>query len=274
MKDRIVDGALQEFKGNNTIDNNLGLRILDIVEKFKIDDIGDFFHFRIPFEENGIAGFVGYKFEKYVIMTNSNKTLGYERFTLAHELYHLLRRTEVNNDTIVVENDDRENSDEYADMFASMLLMPELKFKKDFESYLVEYKIKNPNANVIISLQQDYGLEYKAITKRLVELDIIEEKIKLELDKITLEDSRLKSLTTKLGYTNEVNEKSNVVKLSKKFLIALSENNKNGELSYERLELILKGCYKTPEDFGYIKDEVLENEDNDFIKELNARLED
>lgn len=45
---------------------------------------------RTPFENLDLSGFIGYKRGTFVIVTNTNNKLGSERFTIAHEIYHLI----------------------------------------------------------------------------------------------------------------------------------------------------------------------------------------
>lgn len=104
-----------------------------------------------------------------VIAINSNMSYGRQRFTVAHELYHLFfdEREFVN---IVCEkdmNNEKVESEKEADIFASYLLAP----YDSLRSYLKEHDLldKNKiNIKQIIEIGQFYQLSHQATLYRLV----------------------------------------------------------------------------------------------------------
>lgn len=269
----IVHEKVKKLKSDYGIGDKCGRSLFSIAEKFKLKNGNHINLFRLPFKENNVAGFVGYKNNQYVIFTNTSKNLGYEIFTLAHEIYHLLENeAEVREQVAIKESEQYTNdSDAIADLFAAELLMPRSVITDDFNNFLQNSKLKIPNFKIIIQLQQEYYVEYKAVTKRLREIGLIDEKLEIELNSI-LSGDKLNITTQKMGYTLELNEPSNEVKLPMKYLIALEENYENGAITYDDLTVIFGYCNQTPQNFGYQSDESLSDSALQFMDELNKEL--
>lgn len=107
-----------------------------------------------------------------VILVNSSKTLGHQNFTVAHELYHCLYDENLNNRACKTETFTRvSGSEQVADLFATLLLMPEdtifnqlrLRKKLDVKLTLAD----------IINLEQFFGVSRKAMCWRLKDLKLI-----------------------------------------------------------------------------------------------------
>lgn len=107
-KARAIKARLQYGLGTTTN--------IDIFKKFKNEK--NYTIVFMPFEE-GIDGFSNRKKNHFIIIINSNNTIGRNNFTCAHELYHLL--FEYENDKYVSHAD----SEEMANVFASYFLIPE-----------------------------------------------------------------------------------------------------------------------------------------------------
>lgn len=99
-----------------------------------------------------------------IIAINSDLSLGRQRFTLAHELYHLLYDDNYNDDDVIVCNfDDRSDSEQEAEKFGSFLLMPYEGLKK----YMKLNNISEWNLDNLIFLQQYFQISHKAVIVRL-----------------------------------------------------------------------------------------------------------
>lgn len=264
----IIQEKIKILRQQVDLGNYYGRSIFDVIEKLPIEDNYTLL-FRLPFKNNGLAGFVGYKNECFSVFLNSNKTLGYEIFTAAHEIYHLLENKSIIKEKTVLEEDEKNRSSEMreiiADMFAAELLMPASDILSQFD--LLMSSIKNLDETVIINLQQQYYVEYKAVTKRLRELSIIDEKLEQKLNGILNKNNGLSKLTQKLGFSNMLNEPSKVVYLPKKLLKAVEENYRNGFTSYDDLVVLFSYCDAIPEKFGYEEEDLSEK-----AKALEARL--
>ena len=132
--------------------------------------------------------------EDYIICINSHMSKGRQRFTLAHELYHVL--FEDINGRVICGLDmscNKSDSEKEADQFASYLLMP-------YDS-LLQYNDNHCHWNLegIIKAQQYFQISHQAILFRLLNDGMI--------DSLTYE--KYKSImvsyeAAKLGYNTEL----------------------------------------------------------------------
>ena len=99
-----------------------------------------------------------------VIAVNSRMSLGRQRFSLAHELYHLYfdeaKESQVSRMAIGV----GDANEKCADQFASYLLMPPAALSESLDGI----KSDRPGVEDVIRLEQYYGLSHKAMLYRLV----------------------------------------------------------------------------------------------------------
>jgi len=107
-----------------------------------------------------------------VILVNSSKTLGHQNFTVVHELYHCLYDENLVSRVCKTETFARvSGSEQVADLFATLLLMPEdaifnqlrLRKKLDVKLTLAD----------IVNLEQFFGVSRKAMCWRLEDLKLI-----------------------------------------------------------------------------------------------------
>jgi hypothetical protein len=157
-------------------------------------------------------------------------------------------------------------------MFAAELLMPKEDIITEYTRLLKEDNRKNPDEKIIVELQQQYYVEYKAVTKRLAELDLIDNEVENSLNIILENDIELIKLTKRLGYSDELNKPSFKVQLPKNFLKAIEENYKNNNISFDDLTVIFGYCNLEPGYFGYEEDEELSEDAKSLMEELNAQL--
>ncbi|MHB1393700.1 MAG: ImmA/IrrE family metallo-endopeptidase [Clostridia bacterium] len=265
----MIYSNINKLRQQYNLGNYCGRSIFDIIEKIEIDGRNPLL-FRLPFKNNGFSGFVGYKSDRFSVFINSSKTLGYEIFTAAHEIYHLVENAAIIKENTVVEEAEtlkKETSEMAADIFAAELLMPETDISKEYERLMKINRLKKPNEALIISLQQEYSVEYKAITKRLTELHIIDDKNEKALNEIIVKGNELFKLTQKLGYSNQLNEPTKAVYLPRELLKAIEENYKNNYTTFDDLIVLFGYCNLSPEDLGYEEDEL-----TDGAKALMERI--
>ncbi len=100
-----------------------------------------------------------------VIVINSSMTLGRQRFSLAHELYHLFYDTEMT--SFVCSNfNNKAPNEQKADLFASYLLMP--------QTALSRLSISKPvKIGDIVRIEQFYHVSRMAVLYRLLNENII-----------------------------------------------------------------------------------------------------
>jgi len=260
------------FRDKYNLGNYCSYQLLGILNLLEQAEMINIKLIRTPFENLKLAGFIGYKYETFVIVTNTNLTYGYERFTVAHEIYHLLQnRVLIKENSIIEEMVDNDGDDEInevlANSFAAELLMPRLDLQKNL-NIMTGNKTKDIDNSIVIQLQQMYGVDYVAITKRLEEIGFIDDKKKAELEVILETKGGLEKLTQSLGYTNELNQPSKDTYLLPKDLEIIKENYENGHTSYDDLVRIFSYLGCEPEKFGYENKVAISKEADDFMKSL------
>ena len=141
-----------------------------------------------------ISGMYTKEKEDIVICINSTMSYGRQRFTLAHELYHVLY--EENRKRVICDmnmNSDKSESEREADQFASYLLMPYdalLQYESDKSKWSLEK---------IIDAEQFFQLSHQAMLYRLVFDNILSKEVinTYKVGSISLE-------AAKLGYGKEL----------------------------------------------------------------------
>lgn len=103
-----------------------------------------------------------------VIAVNSQMSLGRQRFSLAHELYHLYfdeaKESQVSRMAIGV----GDANEKCADQFASYLLMPPVSLSESLEAIRAKNRADLLGVEDVIRLEQYFGLSHKAMLYRLV----------------------------------------------------------------------------------------------------------
>ncbi|MFQ9247079.1 MAG: ImmA/IrrE family metallo-endopeptidase [Clostridium paraputrificum] len=267
---KIAYSRAVNFRDKYELGNYCGKQIIDILsliermENIKIKLI------RTPLNDMNISGFIGYKHGIFIVVSNTNQTLGSERFTIVHEIYHILEDRVYIKEGSVIEGsaieesyNDSEKSyrDIMANAFAAEFLMP----KKSLEKYTEGKEI---DTAIVVELQHKYGVDYEAICKRLREINIISVKEEEELEKILVQDGKLELITKQLGYSNDLNTPSKDTYLLQKDLRILKDNYDNGATSYDDLYRIFSYLGCRPEKFGYEEDLSISDEAVDFMNSL------
>lgn len=270
--EKLVQDKAKQLRQQYNLGNNCGRSIFDLIEKIETDGESPLL-FRLPFENNELSGFVGYKNNRFAVYTNTNRTLGYEVFTAAHEIYHLIENIALIKENVVIEENETANnemSEVAADIFAAELLMPEDDIIKEYKHLIKKSGTNVADETIIITLQQQYYVEYYAITKRLKKTEKIDFNNFHEqsLNRILNSENELYKLTKKLGYSNELNEPSRKkVYLPRTSLKIIEENYKNTDATLDDLAVLFSYCDLTPQDFGYEEEDLSEN-----AKALEAKL--
>jgi len=107
-----------------------------------------------------------------LILVNTNKTLGHQHFTIAHELYHVLHDEHLATVACRVETFEKaSNSEQVADAFAVHLLMPE-------DAVLHQLRLRKREGREltvadVVHLEQFFGVSRKTMCWRLEDLGLI-----------------------------------------------------------------------------------------------------
>lgn len=174
-----------------------------------------------------------------IIGVNSNSTYGRQRFTIAHELYHLFFHEDFKN--IVCFTDLEMNKDpqeKEADMFASYFLAP-----YEALSHFIKNKLGKErhelNIEDVVKIEQNFGVSRQAILWRLVNDRY------LSYEKANFMKSGIIASAKRLGYDDELYTPTPEDKQYATFgkYIKLAEELKNkdaiSQAKYE--ELLLNG---------------------------------
>lgn len=102
-----------------------------------------------------------------VIAINSAMTLGRQRFSLAHEFYHLFYdKTMIS--VCAKKIDSGKDIERSADMFASYFLMPDAALQEKAEKYVEKRDDKQLELNDVIRIEQYFGVSHQAAVFRLM----------------------------------------------------------------------------------------------------------
>lgn len=141
-----------------------------------------------------ISGMCTKEDKDIIICINSTTSYGRQRFTLAHELYHVLY--EKNLQRVICDmsmNGDKAESEKEADQFASYLLMP--------YDALLEYEHDKTKWNLekVIDAEQFFQVSHQAMLHRLVCDNLLSNEVADEYKSITVSTE-----AAKLGYGKEL----------------------------------------------------------------------
>lgn len=249
----------------NLPEESFRLQIKDLAEEVRIkfarkglSDIFDIlseaaFLIRKPLDIEELSGFTTYFEGQFIVYLNSNFTLGHERYTGAHELYHLIYNADILKKEKILLNDEKhKEEDAKADVFASEFLMPEDYVKEVF------YKIVNVDKNSIlprhiIRMHNYFKVSYKAMLKRLIQLNLCSiDKYEELVDICSLENTeQLQSLTRREGYSIDLITPSKETYVPKEYIEFIKTNYERGNISYKNMKNSLEFIGLAPEQFGY-----------------------
>lgn len=140
-----------------------------------IDDLEDVDLLIFPIEDDELCGFLcEYKGQIFIYI---NSFLSYEKqiFAAGHELYHYLEKH--NRELLhlkTLEEDNVDNIDNKANLFAALLLVPEESLMKEL-SLLNVKSGKDIDVLKVIKLMDTFAVPFKTIILRLYEIDILSE---------------------------------------------------------------------------------------------------
>jgi Zn-dependent peptidase ImmA (M78 family) len=168
-----------------------------------------------------------------IIFINSRHPLGRQRFTLAHEIYHLKYDQDFVNCDIDHGNDEVEAQ---ADQFASYLLMS----NGALFNYEMDNDIKEWNLDKIIQAEQYFQISHKAMLRRLKELGKISEYEAEDLLPDITYNAQLRGYDTKL-YKPFSEDKNLILGNYIQMVNKAYENNRISDSKKE--ELLIDGFY-------------------------------
>lgn len=141
-----------------------------------------------------ISGMCTKENEDIVICINSTTSYGRQRFTLAHELYHVLYEEDMQRVICDMSmNGNKSESEKEADKFASYLLMP--------YDALLEYEHDKAKWDLekVIDAEQFFQVSHQSMLYRLVCDNLISSEVADEYKSVTVS-----TVAAKLGYGKEL----------------------------------------------------------------------
>jgi Zn-dependent peptidase ImmA (M78 family) len=211
------------------------------------------FLIRKPLATDEISGFSTYFEEQFIVFLNSSFTLGHERYTGAHELYHIVYNRDIlKKEKVIFDKAKYKEEEEAANIFASEFLMPEDYVKEIFHKIIKVDKNSVLPRHIII-MHNYFKVSYKAMLKRLIQLGLCSKDRYEELVKICSKENAeiLQSLTKREGYSTDLIIPSKVTYISKEYIEFVKNNYERGNISYENMKSSFEIIRLTPDDFGY-----------------------
>lgn len=210
------------------------------------------FLIRLPLETDEVSGFSTYLDQLFVVFLNSNFTLGHERFSGAHELYHISYNADILKKEKLLLGNIQPEEDYKADIFAAEFLMPEDYVKEVF------YKIVNVDPDSVlhrhvIRMNNSFKVSYKAMLKRLIQLGLCSiDKYEKLLNICSLQNAKeLQILTRKEGYDISLIVPSKQFYVPQQYIEFVKSNYENKDISFNNMKNCLEFLGLTTEQFGY-----------------------
>lgn len=236
---------------------NLGnAPIKDIFTLFENQGI---FIVRIPIKGDGLSGafFYDQKNKQAKMLINSDRTLGHQYFTAAHEFCHFLLDQDKK---LIIEDDGGEKPayEKRADAFAVNFLMP-----KDGINYFIKSILKNRGRKLndidLVKIRNEFCASWEATVNRLYNLGYVFDKSYQEKKK---ETAKLNFLSMQLGFKPEKKfEREKIILPADYYRLAFNAYF-NKKISLNRLAEILRLSYDEAKDKVAEIKKLLNNEQN------------
>lgn len=243
------------MKNNINIPHELfRIKIKELAEEVRIkfakkglSDIFDIlsetaFLIRKPLDIEGLSGFITYFENRFIVYLNTNFTLGHERYTAAHELYHIIYNEDIlKREKVFLDKEKYKEEETKADVFAAEFLMPEDYVKEIFYKFInVDKEEVQPKH--VVRMHNYFKVSYKAMLKRLIQLNLCSMAKYSELVEISsLENKdKLQSLTKEEGYNIDLIIPSKENYIPHEYIMYVKANYENGKISYDELKEALE----------------------------------
>lgn len=224
------------------------------------------------------------KDDMYFIGVNSSDYYDNQLFAIAHELYHHYEKDEAMHlSRISLDNEESNKREAKANRFAAELLLAEEDLKSEIikiNNYSIDMNscTKEKIYRLISKLQCEYKLPYKAIVKRLKEVEAINEENYNLLYNINSREKGSKYYKIGISMNKEVfeklNEKTNEYGVEGSDLEGIIGNYEEGFIDITELIEDLNKFNKGISDFGYEDELEVDEDDLEEFKSLFVGYED
>lgn len=190
-----------------------------------------YFILKFPSKDSDLSGFHIKKSGIHCIYINSSHTLGRQIFSAWHECYHAINDQ---SGLSFLSKSDKDIEEYKAECFAGCILMPENLVKL----YIAKKSIKLDYISYddIIKMQHYFGVSYKAMVTRLIQLfpenkGTLKKRYALSSP---LKEKELEARTLQAGFDTALIRPTNDFYVSHKFIEDIQFNLKNNRISYEK----------------------------------------
>ena len=185
-----------------------------------------------------------------LIAINSSMSYGRQRFSLAHELYHLYYDTEAGFNVCAKKLDTNSTSEKCADQFASYFLAPYKSFREAVRKITGGQPITMSH---MISLEQYYGMSHLALFWRLVSEKYLAPE---QLDDFSY---GVKAAARSLGYDDKLYNPTSVENQKRTYgyyLKQVEELRQKGLVSSGKTDELLLDAFRDDIVFGLEEDDL------------------
>ncbi|MHB1684835.1 MAG: ImmA/IrrE family metallo-endopeptidase [Bacilli bacterium] len=150
-----------------------GLNGVEPIDVFKIYTMASIACILKPLESK-VSGIFLRAESVEIVLVNSSKSLGHQRYTMAHELYHAMYDRSLEGRACVI--DGSTENEKLADFFATNFLIPEEGVRLQLNDRLGSRE--EIEVHDVIHLEQLFGVSHSAMLSRLEQLEIIDKNTK------------------------------------------------------------------------------------------------
>lgn len=141
--------------------------------------------------------------DSQAILINSNMSFGRQRFSLAHELFHLFYDDEEIMTASISEIGGGDELEREADQFASYFLIPQYSLDE-----MMEKSVKKPiSFEDVIMLEQYYGVSHQAMLYRLLDEKLISKRDKDSMQRGIIDKAARLGYDTNIYYPSSEEKK-------------------------------------------------------------------
>lgn len=200
MNKVLLEKYANDFRQKNGIGSYDPIRLKSFLSKLNVITVFrplscDFSGMSLKIKEND-------KITRFILV-NSNHNLGKQHFTICHELYHLFIQEDFSSMVCITGLFDKKNKEEYnADVFASLLLLPEQGVKSLIPDDETGHR-DLISLKTILKIEHYYSCSRSALLYRLKELELITSK------SYDVYAKNVKKGALQYGYSTDLYEKGN-----------------------------------------------------------------
>nr|NNM89833.1 ImmA/IrrE family metallo-endopeptidase [Bacilli bacterium] len=225
-----------------------GLNAVEPIDVFKICSMASITCILKPLNGNVSGLFL--RFESVqIVLLNSSKSLGHQRYTLAHELHHAMYDDGLEGRACIV-GDFKNDNEKVADYFASNFLMPEDGVRLHLNDRLGNRE--EIELHDVIHLEQLFGVSHSAMLNRLEQLDII--------DSASKENFRphIRTYARSYGYDDSLYLPTHAERIISDYAEKAKRAFDNSLITFSKYEELLS-------DAGILEDVYFDEEVEDFV---------